>query len=94
MALMTSGAMLAATGCSNQFAPANSASTTAPDPKETTKRLLAADSQLATSVDVSEKSDRTQLTLPGIVPTEQLRSEAVNMAKTGRKTQRSCDRPH
>lgn len=73
--VMMSGLLLAATGCSNQ-----TTSTTAPDPRQAMKQLLSADPQLAT-VDMSENSDRTRVTVSGTVTTEQLRNEAVNMAK-------------
>src|ERR1700722_17920970 len=79
MTLMIGGMLLTAAGCSYQGAT-TSAGTTAPDLNQTAKQALAAEPQLD-GLDVSVNPDQTRITLSGTVPSERLRTEAVEMAQ-------------
>jgi len=55
------------------------------DLEQMVKARLAADPQLAKSIDVSADADKNEVTLKGDVPTEQLRSQAIDLAKSSKE---------
>ncbi|HEV2201995.1 MAG TPA: BON domain-containing protein [Bryobacteraceae bacterium] len=73
--------LLGSLGCSNQGTPTTPAvGATSADLKQVVQTKLASDPQLA-RIDVAVDGDHNQVTLSGSAPSEQARSEAVEMAK-------------
>lgn len=76
--------LLGSIGCSNQGTPATpAAGATSADLKQMVQTKLASDPQLA-GIDVAANGDHNQVTLSGSAPSEQARSEAIEMAKAAR----------
>ena len=77
-------ALLWSAGCSKQGAQTTSAaSVTSADLRQLVQSKLASDPQLA-QVSVNADAELNQVTLSGPVPSEQARSEAVDMTKVAR----------
>src|SRR6266545_7966496 len=77
--------ILALSGCSTTRTEHADRRVTDSDLERRVKNKLAADPQLSARIDVSADADKNQVTLNGTVPTEQLRTRSVELAKAARK---------
>jgi hyperosmotically inducible periplasmic protein len=75
-----SAGLLMLAGCSRET-PATVSTISNTDLEQMVKSRLAADSQLATNVNVSADANKNEVTLSGTLDSETLRTEAVEMAK-------------
>src|SRR5882672_3149557 len=77
--------ILALSGCSRDGTQSTNAASLRNSELELTARAkLASEPQLAGAIRVSANSDKNEVTLSGTVSSEQLRSEAVELAKSSR----------
>jgi len=84
-ALMLASVLLLSACSSTGSRASTETKTTNADLEQAVKNRLAADTRLASSrIDVSADVDRNQITLSGTLPDEQLRMEAVEIAKASR----------
>jgi len=74
-------ALLALAGCSNTSTQANAGKKSS-DLEQAVKNELATNPDLANNISVSADAEKNEVTLSGTVPTEELRSQALSLAKT------------